>query len=490
MRTLPRNRHLPSDNRLTAAAVALPVTPPSQCKTNMDSIGGIGLQNRAERAPGRVNLASALAVWTRVSIAGIGGPALQIATMHRLLVDGKHWISEKRLYHALSCCIAMPGPDTQQLAIYVGWLAHRTLGAILAGGLFVLPGMICMLALSFGYVTGTDSQVGHSMFFAVRPAILAIMTQAVLRFGKHVILGRLLAAVAALAFVGAFVKIAFPVIVLAAGIIGACGSLPALRSSTQTPLGDQKQNELPDHARPSLVQFLRSLTMGLVLWLAPMLALLTLLGTQNVYTQIAIVFSKVALMAIGGDYAVIAYAAQQVVDVHHWLSAVQIQDGVALGEMVPGTIMIVTQFFGFLVAYRDPGALPPLVAGAFGGFLATWMTFAPCFLFILVVAPFIEYLRSNAVLSSALYAVTAAAVGMIANLTAWFGIRTLFHHIGQVHYGWIAFDVPILGSLDLWTSVLFALAAIAALRFKLSAVTILCASCAVSLTVSLFVQAG
>lgn len=450
----------------------------------------MGLQERAERAPERINLVSALAVWTRVSIAGIGGPAVQIATMHRLLVDGKHWISEKRLYHALSCCIALPGPETQQLAIYVGWLAHRTLGAMIAGSLFILPGMICMIALSFGYVTGADSQIGHSVFFGVRPAILAIMTQAVLRFGKHVILGRSLVAVAALAFVGAFVKISFPVIVLTAGIVGACSGLPGPRSPNRTPLTDQKQNELPDHARPSLARFFRSLTMGLILWLAPMLALLMLFGTQNVYAQIAMVFSKVALMAVGGDYAVIAYAAQQVVDVYHWLSAAQIQDGVALGEMVPGTIMIVTQFLGFLVAYRDPGTLPPLLAGTFGGFLATWMTFAPCFLFILVMAPFIEYLRRNALLSNALYAVTAAAVGMIANLTAWFGIRTLFHHVGQVHYGWIAFDVPILGSLDPWAFVLFIVATIAILRFKISAVSILCASCAISLTVFLFARAG
>jgi len=205
-------------------------------------------------------------------------------------------------------------------------------------------------------------------------------------------------------------------------------------------------------------------------------------GLQNVYTQIALLFSKIALMAFGGDFAVIAYAAQQIVDSHHWLSAREMQDGIALGEMVPGSIIIVTQFVGFLVAYRDPGALPPLLAGTLGGLLATWVTFMPCFLWIFVVAPFIEGLRDNAFLNAALRAVTAAAIGMIADLSAWFGIRTLFHDHEAVRLAWLTFDVPNPATLDPWALVLFVAAAIAVFRFKVSAAATLIASSAAGVT--------
>ncbi len=378
------------------------------------------------------SIGDALRIWAYVSAAGIGGPALQIATMHRLLVEGKHWISERRFYHALSYCIALPGPETQQLAVYVGWLAHRTIGGIIAGALFIVPGALCMAALSVAYVTGASSQIGQAVFIGVKPAILAVMIEAILRFGRSVLLSKLMLGVAALAFATTFLKFPFPVIVLGAALIGAGAELANLPSTMRELAADAKAHKLPVHASPNAICLIRTLTFWLAVWLTPLITLAVIFGTQNIYTQIAFVFGKVAVMAIGGDGAVISYAAQQAVDAYHWVSPTEMQEGIAMGEMVPGTIMIVTQFLGFITAYRDPGTLPPLVAGGLGGLLATWMTFTPCFLFIMVAAPFIEGLRTSPLLNSTLHSVTAAAVGMLANLTAWFGIRTMFHHIDRV----------------------------------------------------------
>src|SRR5262249_40871755 len=337
--------------------------------------------------------------------------------MHRLLVQERRWISEDRFFHALNYCIAMPGPETQQLAIYVGWLAHRTIGGVIAGGLFVLPGVLCMMALCFGYVEGATSQIGQAIFLGVKPAILAIITEAVLRFGRQVLRSRWMIALAALAFVAPFFfRLSFLAMVFGAALTGIAAGLPGLSGFTRAlpaPIpglaAGPPHDELPDHTRPSRAQLLRSLAIWLALWFVPVIALIAILGLDNIHTRIALLFSKIALMAFGGDFAVIAYAAQQVVGSHHWLSASEMQDGIGPGELVPGAIMIVPRFAGFLAAYRDPGIWPPLLAGTLGGLIATWVTFMPCFLWIFGVAPFIEGLRSNAFLNAALRAVTAAA---------------------------------------------------------------------------------
>jgi chromate transporter len=414
------------------------------------------------------SIGDAMRIWAHVSAAGVGGPALQIATMHRLLVEGRHWITEKRFYHALSYCIALPGPETQQLAVYVGWLAHRTAGGIIAGALFIVPGALCMLALSIAYVTGASSQIGQAVFLGVKPAILAVMIEAILRFGRSVLLSKLMVGVAALAFIAAFLKFPFPFIVLGAALIGAAAELADLPSSMRDLAADQKQ-ALPTHTRPNVRHAIRTLMLWLALWLTPLIALALIFGPHNIYTQIAFVFGKVALMAVGGDGAVISYAAQQAVDAYHWVTPTEMQEGIAMGEMVPGTIMIVNQFLGFLTAFRDPGTLPPLIAGSLGGLLATWMTFIPCFLFIMVAAPFIDGLRTSPMLNSTLYSVTAAAVGMLVNLTVWFGIRTMFHRIDQIGYAGLTVDLPHIPSLDLWALALFTAAALAVLRYKFSA---------------------
>jgi chromate transporter len=440
-------------------------------------------------APDRPDVRDAVAVWAQISAAGIGGAALQLATMHRLLVQGKRWIAEDRFFHALSYCIALPGPETQQLSIYIGWLVHRMIGGLIAGGLFILPGVICMMALCFGYVSGGSSPIAHAISLGIRPAIIAVMIQAIVRFGRHVIHSRGMAALAVAAFAAAFCKIPFLPIVIIAATLGAAAGLAGLPGLARPVPGAADAAEAaeaaargrqtpPQHVRPTPWPLIRSLVFWLVMWLAPPIVLLALVGPSSVYTQISLLFGKVALMAAGGDYAVVAYAAREVVASYHWLSAREVQEGIAMGEMVPGTILIVTQFFGFMAAYRDPGTLPPLAAGACGGLLATWMTFCPCFLFIMVVAPFIEGLRRRFLLNTALQAVTAAAVGMILNLSVWFGIRTLFSSVEQVHYWRLRFDLPDLASIDLWATALFVCAAIAVLKFKVGTLQTLIASSA------------
>jgi chromate transporter len=417
--------------------------------------------------------------------------------MHRLLVQSKRWISEERFFHALSYCIALPGPETQQLAVYVGWLANRTLGAVIAGGLFILPGAVCMMAMSFGYVSGADSALGKAIFVGVRPAILAIMLEAMIRFGRHVLHSKWMVALAGVSFLGAFFKLPFPVIIGSAALIGVNVALLGMsgfaRPIAARPSGRSASElhiESADHTRPSLGQFLTSLATWLTLWLAPPLVLLAIFGPDNIFSQIALLMGKVATMAVGGDYAVVAYAAEQAVHSYHWLTTREMQEGIAMGEMVPGTIIIVTQFVGFIAAFRDPGALPPLLAGALGGLLASWMTFCPCFLWILLMAPFIERLRRNLLLNSTLQAVTAAAVGMILNLSVWFGLRTLFHHIERIREPHLRVDIPDLTSIDPWALALFACAAIAVLRFRTSAVATLFVSSAVGIGLMLAGVAG
>jgi chromate transporter len=459
----------------------------------MDSIVKSTAKKDTAPAPDRGRLRAILWVWIKISFAGIGGPGLQIATMHRLFVQEKRWISEERFINALNYCIALPGPETQQLAIYIGWLAHRVTGGVIAGVLFILPGVICMMALSFGYVTSADSEIGETIFLGIRPAILAIMVDAILRFARVVLPTRWLVAIAALGLVAAFFKFSFLTIFFAAALFGVYGGFARL-SGFAKPVPASIDNlaalhideELPDHTRPSTARFIRTLAIWLTIWFAPIIVLLAILGPANIFTQISILFAKVATMAIGGDFAVIAYAAQQNADLYHYISTREMQDAIAMGEMVPGTIMIVTQFIGFMAAYRDPGQLPPLFAATFGGLLATWVTFVPCFLWIFVVAPYIEGLRSHALLDGVLRAVTAAAVGMIVNLSVWFGIRTLFHDIEKYRYAWLRFDAPNFATLDPWALVLFIAATFALFRFKFSAAATLFASAAVGMLPMLF----
>jgi chromate transporter len=432
-------------------------------------------------------LGEAFRVWLRVAALSFGGPAGQIAVMHRILVEEKRWISESRFLHALNYCMLLPGPEAQQLATYVGWLMHRTLGGIMAGGLFILPGIIAIMGLSWIYALYGKVGFVAALFFGLKAAVLAIVLEAVVRIGKRALKNRVLIGIAAAAFVAIFFLDApFPLIILAAGLVGFLGGRANLPEFQVGGHGSQSAEDadnllgehLPAHARPNTARSLRIAAVWLALWLVPVAALLLLLGNGNVFSQIAIFFSKMAMVTFGGAYAVLAYVAQQAVETYGWLQPGEMLDGLGMAETTPGPLIMVLQFVGFMAAFRDAGALHPLLAGTLGGLLATWVTFAPCFLWIFLGAPYIEVLRGNRSLSGALSAITAAVVGVILNLAIWFGIHTIFREVRPVEWGILNFDAPVWESVNLWALLLSAAAIIAMFRFKVGMLPTLAATSA------------
>jgi chromate transporter len=434
----------------------------------------------------------AVRVWARIAALSFGGPAGQIAVMHRILVDEKRWIGEERFLHALNYCMLLPGPEAQQLAAYIGWLLHKTKGGLVAGGLFVLPGFLAILGLSYVYVLLGHAPLITGLFFGLKAAVLAVVIQAVVRVGSRALKNNVMRGIAAAAFVAIFfLNAPFPLIVLAAGIGGYVGGrlgLPAFRGGgghgsaggniihdRDTALGEG----LPDHARPSLAWSLKISGAFLFLWLAPVIVLLAFLGPDDVFSRIATFFSQMAMVTFGGAYAVLAYVAQEAVGTYHWLKPGEMLDGLGLAETTPGPLIMVTQFVGFLAAFRDAGALPPLVTATLGAILTTWVTFIPCFLWIFAGAPFIEQLRGNRTLSAALGAITAAVVGVILNLAIWFAIHTLFGDVRKVRVTHFVFDFPVLMSLYFPAALLAAGAAIAVFRFKIGMIPVLAASSAI-----------
>ncbi len=399
-----------------------------------------------------VTFGEAARVWARVALLSFGGPAGQIAVMHRIIVEEKRWIGEQRFLHALSYCTLLPGPEAQQLATYIGWLMHRTPGGLMAGGLFVLPGFLAIMALSWIYVLFGDVAAIEGLFFGLKAAVLAIVVQALIRVGRRALANGARYAVAVAAFVALFVfDLPFPLVIVVAGVIGFGATMLGLPQfvglgghGAASAEGDGLLGpDTPDHARGGN-------TMGisvfwLAAWLIPVGLVVGLAGPGTAYADIALFFSKMAVVTFGGAYAVLAYVAQSAVDQYHWLKAGEMLDGLAMAETTPGPLIMVLQFVGFLGAYRAPGVLPPLLAGTLGGLLTTWVTFAPCFLWIFAGAPWIEALRGNQRLSGALNGITAAVVGVIANLALWFAIHAVFRR--SVHMAWGP-DLPVLGSLN------------------------------------------
>ncbi|MGO4715297.1 chromate efflux transporter [Bradyrhizobium sp. 2TAF24] len=439
----------------------------------------------------------AFRVWARIALLSFGGPAGQIAVMHRILVDEKRWVSEGRFLHALNYCMLLPGPEAQQLATYIGWLMHRTAGGIMAGGLFVLPGVVAIMALSYVYALFGQVGIVAALFFGLKAAVLAIVVQAVVRVGRRALKSRVMQGLAAAAFIAIFLFDApFPLIILAAGLIGASGGRARLAAfaaptphdtSADTALVDSLLGErLPDHARPTLARTLRVAAVWLLLWLVPVALLAALLGPANVFTLIAVFFSKMAAVTFGGAYAVLAYVAQQAVEHYHWLQPREMLDGLGMAETTPGPLIMVLQFVGFMAAFRDPGVLPPLLAAPLGGLLATWVTFTPCFLWIFLGAPFIEQLRGNRALAGALSAITAAVVGVILNLAIWFAIHTIFRDVLPVRGYGLSFEAPVFASVDPWALALAVGAALAIFRFNLGMLQTLgaCAAAGVVLHVT------
>jgi chromate transporter len=434
-----------------------------------------------------ISFAEAFRVWLRVALLSFGGPAGQIAVMHRILVEEKNWISESRFLHALNYCMLLPGPEAQQLATYIGWLLHRTAGGIMAGGLFILPGVIAIMGLSYIYAAFGNVGFVEALFFGLKAAVLAIVIQALVRIGKRALRNRVMMALAAIAFIAIFFfAVSFPVIIIAAGVIGYVGAKtgrPEFAAighggGNAAVIDSMLGEDAPDHLRPNVSRALKVSAIWLLLWLVPVGALLIGFGQANVFSQIALFFSKMALVTFGGAYAVLAYVAQQAVEHYHWLGPREMLDGLGMAETTPGPLIMVLQFVGFMAAYRDPGTLSPMVAGTLGGLLATWVTFTPCFLWIFLGAPFIETLRGNKGLSGALSAITAAVVGVILNLSIWFALHTVFRETTPVRSFGLSFDMPDLSSVDFPALILAIAAATAIFRFNLGMLTVLAGSCA------------
>jgi chromate transporter len=423
-----------------------------------------------------IPFATALRTWTRIGLESFGGPAGQIAVMHRILVEERRWISEERFLHALSYCMLLPGPEAMQLATYVGWLLHRTRGGLAAGLLFVLPGFVTILALSLLYAAYGNLPLVAGIFFGIKPAVLALVLEALLRISKRALRHRAHWWIAAAAFVSIFVlRVPFPLIVLGAAAIGlalqrsvagfvaegAAAPDAGARASVDTML----DREIPEHARPSPGRAIRVLAIWGPLWAAPVALLFATLGGANVFTQIAVFFSKMAVVTFGGAYAVLAYVAQQAVGTYGWLSPGEMLDGLGLAETTPGPLIQVVQFVGFLAAHRQPGTLTPWVAGTLAALVTTWVTYVPCFLWIFLGAPYVERLRSSRALRGALAAITAAVVGVVANLTVWFSLHVLFGTVRDVAVGPLLLQIPAWETVDFAALAIAFAAALATLRF-------------------------
>jgi chromate transporter len=454
---------------------------------NLDSTATVPTQSPDASNHG-ISFRDATWVWARVAALSFGGPAGQIAVMHRIIVEEKRWIGENRFLHALNYCTLLPGPEAQQLAIYIGWLLHKTKGGLVAGILFVLPGAIAIMALSWIYAIFGNVGLVQALFFGLKAAVLAIVLEAVLRIGRRALKNNVMVGLAAAAFIALFFfHVPFPLVIFVAGLIGFVGGRAGWASflaanghgkvggkqvaDADTVLGEG----VPVHARPPVSWSLKIVGVSLLLWFLPVLGLLALLGPGNVFTDIAIFFSKMAMVTFGGAYAVLAYVAQQAVDHYGWLKPGEMLDGLGMAETTPGPLIMVTQFVGFMGAYRAPGLLHPLVAGTLGGLLTTWVTFVPCFLWIFLGAPFMETMRSNKALSASLSTITAAVVGVILNLAIWFALHVLFSELREVRGFGVTMDAPVLSSVNMPSLILTLAALLAVFRFKIGMIPVMAA---------------
>ena len=425
-----------------------------------------------------IGFGDAVKVWTRIALLSFGGPAGQIAVMHRILVDEKKWIGEERFLHALNFCMLLPGPEAQQLAIYIGWLLHRVKGGLVAGTLFVLPGAIAIMALSWLYVLIGNAAPVAALLFGLKAAVVAIVFQAVVRIGSRALGNAPKIAIAGGAFLALFfLHVPFPIVILAAGLIGwfagragfaafRGGGGHAAKAGATIDADSALGEEIPAHARAGFGHIAGIALLLLIAWLLPVLLLVAFAPEDSAFAQIATFFSKMAMLTFGGAYAVLTWVGQAAVEQYHWLTPGEMLDGLGLAESTPGPLIMVTQYVGFLGAYRQPGALSPLLAGTLGGLLTTWVTFVPCFLWIFLGAPYVERLRQNRALAAALSSITAAVVGVILNLGLWFALHFWFRTIGDAVIGPVHVPVPDLSSID-WAALLLSLAALfAMLRLK------------------------
>ncbi|MBM2713324.1 chromate efflux transporter [Mesorhizobium caraganae] len=428
-------------------------------------------------APPAPTFGQATKLWAKIGLLSFGGPAGQIALMHKELVEERRWIGEQRFLHALNYCMLLPGPEAQQLAIYIGWLLHRTAGGLVAGILFVLPGALVMLGLSIFYVLYNDAPVIDALFFGIKAAVLAVVVEAVIRIGKRALKNRVMVAIAVIAFLAIYVvRLPFPLIILFAGLTGWIGSRLAPARFSGAAHGKDNSPDVRGavdlmfergeltHTRPTKWHAPRTIAIWLPIWLGPVVLILALTGPASVWTQLGGFFSLMAVVTFGGAYAALSYVAQAAVTSFGWLAPGEMVDGLGLAETTPGPLILVLQFVGFVAAYRHAGALSPLVAGSLGALLTLWVTFVPCFFWIFLGAPYIEALRGNKALSAALTAITAAVVGVVMNLALWFALHVVF---GVVHRVGLGMEVPVLSSLDWRAALLAAAAMVAMLKLKI-----------------------
>lgn len=422
-------------------------------------------------------------VFARIGLLSFGGPAGQIALMHDELVDKHRWVEEPQFLHALNFCHLLPGPEAQQLATYIGWRLHGLRGGLMAGTLFLLPGVAIIMALSMLYVAAAGLDWFAALFLGIKAAVLAVVVQALIRIAGRALDTAFKRALAAIAFVAlALFDLPFPLVVLGAGLVG---WIAASRRPDWLALkpGGQGEDATP---RPSIAATLRTIAAWGTIWALPLLAIWATLGDDHVLMQVGLFFSQLAVVTFGGAYSVLAYMAQQAVQGFGWLSAGEMADGLGLAETTPGPLILVTQFVGFLAAYRDAAPFTPLAAGMLGALLTIWVTFAPCFLWIFTFAPWIDRLQHARRLKGALAAITASVVGVIANLSLWFALHVIFREVTETQLGPLRFDWPELRSIDALALGLAALAMVHLLRLKRPVVEVLALSGALGLAANLF----
>ena len=441
------------------------------------------MQPSSDRPSSHPTLGEATAVWARIAALSFGGPAGQIAVMHRILVEEKRWLGDGRFLHALNFCMLLPGPEAQQLATYIGWLMHGVRGALVAGLLFIAPGVVAIMVLSWIFALWGDVGVVSGIFFGLKAAVLAIVVQALVRVGRRALRNRAMQVIAAASFVAIFVFGApFPAIVLAAALVGFLGARTNAAAfagggghgaaggpsvdDAETLLGDEVLGHI------SRAGAFRAGLGALAVWFLPV-AVLVLLAPESVFADIAVFFSKLAVLTFGGAYAVLAWVAQETVGTYGWLAPGEMLDGLGMAETTPGPLIMVLQFVGFMGAFRESGWASPVLAGTLGGLLATWVTFAPCFAWIFLGAPWMERLRSNRALSAALGAVTAAVVGVILNLALWFAIHVVWREVVRIERGPLLVELPVPASIDWAAALLSVLALDAVFRLRLGLASVL-----------------
>ena len=412
-----------------------------------------------------VQLRAALRVWAYIGLNSFGGPAGQLAVMHREIVDRHRWISDKRFVHALNYCMVLPGPEAQQLATYLGWLMHGVWGGVAAGSLFIIPGFIAMMVLSMIYAVWGSVAVVAGLLAGLQAAVVILVVQAFIRISKRTLKTTLLKVMAACSFIGIFVfEIPFPIVIIAAGLVGYFKARSAKQNDEEVPVPVEIEHPLlrddSNITKQQSRSALRAAALFALLWAVPVIVIVAVYGTSNVFAQEALFFSKAAVVTFGGAYAVLGYVAQQAVSRYGWLSAADMATGLGLAETTPGPLILVVQFVGFLGAYNHPGNLPPLLAGTIGALITVWVTFIPCFFFIFLGAPFAERLRENRHLSDALTAIGAAVAGVILNLALWFALNTLFTDVNNKEWGPLHMSIPELTSIQ-WSAL--GISAVAAL---------------------------